>query len=286
MAIKKVHSKSKIIKRKPVKKRSSFLKWFLRITFAIIFTLLAIFVWQYKDGVLFYLGFKTNKTLSPIDRKLADVHIYEVFGKHKENALGFDVSEYQGDIEWENITKLNGEHQLHFVFIRATAGKDKVDTKFVKNFKNAKKVNFIRGAYHYYRPNENSLEQAANFIKTVQLQKGDLPPVLDIEQLPKNQSIANLKKGLKKWLDAVEKHYKVKPIIYSGESYYKDFLKEEFSDYTFWIANYNFWEKKIDDEWHFWQFSEKATIPGIKGPVDVNVYQSNPYDMVDKLTKK
>jgi GH25 family lysozyme M1 (1,4-beta-N-acetylmuramidase) len=28
------------------------------------------------------------------------------------------------------------------------------------------------GTYHYYRPNENSLEQAALFIKTVSLKKG------------------------------------------------------------------------------------------------------------------
>jgi lysozyme len=40
-----------------------------------------------------------------------------------------------------------------------------------------------RGAYHYYRPNENSLEQATLFIKTVSLKKVDVP-VLDIERLP------------------------------------------------------------------------------------------------------
>jgi lysozyme len=34
-------------------------------------------------------------------------------------------------------------------------------------------------------------------------------------------------------VDSVEAHYKVKPIIYTGERYYDDFLKEEFSDYLF-----------------------------------------------------
>jgi lysozyme len=43
--------------------------------------------------------------------------------------------------------------------------------------------NKLRGAYHYYRPNENSLEQAAP-LKTVH-RKSDLPPVLDIENYPK-----------------------------------------------------------------------------------------------------
>ena len=133
----------------------------------------------------------------------------------------------------------------------------------------------IRGAYHYYRPNENSLEQAALFIKTVRLQKGDLPPVLDIEKLPKNQSMTNLKKGLRRWLQAIENHYKVKPIIYTGEKYYDDFLKEEFSDYLFWIANYNFYREEIQDDWLFWQFTERAAVPGIEGNVDVNIYNGD-----------
>jgi GH25 family lysozyme M1 (1,4-beta-N-acetylmuramidase) len=43
----------------------------------------------------------------------------------------------------------------------------------------------IRGAYHYYRPNSN--EQAALFIKTVQLQR--FTSVLDIEKLPKTSRL-------------------------------------------------------------------------------------------------
>ncbi|RYG05656.1 MAG: glycoside hydrolase family 25 protein, partial [Chitinophagaceae bacterium] len=126
--------------------------------------------------------------------------------------------------------------------------------------------------YHYYRPNENSIEQANNFIKNVKLQKGDLPPVLDIEKLPKEQSLDSLKVGLRRWLKRVEEHYNVKPIIYSGESYYSDFLEEEFSEYTFWIANYNFFVEQIQPGWMFWQFTESAEVPGIPGKVDLNVF--------------
>jgi lysozyme len=161
------------------------------------------------------------------------------------------------------------------VFIRATVGKDRKDRQFNKNWLGAKENKMIRGAYHYYRPNENSIEQAELFIKTVTLQKGDLPPVLDIEKLPKNQSIENLKLGLKRWLNAVESHYGVKPIIYTGERYYDDFLKEEFSDYLFWIANYNFYREEIAENWLFWQFTERASVPGIKGNVDINIYNGD-----------
>jgi len=107
------------------------------------------------------------------------------------------------------------------------------------------------------------------------LQKGDLPPVLDIEKLPSDQSMDSLKVGLRRWLKRVENHYKVKPIIYSGESYYSDFLMKEFRDYPFWIANYNYSVGNIKEDWMFWQFTEKAEILGIKGLVDVNVYNGN-----------
>ena len=107
------------------------------------------------------------------------------------------------------------------------------------------------------------------------MQKGDLPPVLDIEKLPKSQSIDSLKVGLRRMLKKVEKRYKVKPIIYSGESYYTDFLKAEFSEYPLWIANYNFWRNDLESDWQFWQFTEKAQIEGIEGMVDVNIFNGN-----------
>ncbi|NJM79448.1 MAG: glycoside hydrolase family 25 protein [Flavobacterium sp.] len=249
-----------------------------------LFFLFAITAYQFRDGFLYYLGFKTNnsiESLSKEERKIADIRIYEVLSSHEDYIFGFDVSEYQGKIEWEKLGKVEDTFQLSFAFIRATAGKDKVDSKFKENWKNAKKNNIICGAYHYYRPNENSIKQADNFIKTVTLKKGDFPPVLDIEKLPKTQSIDSLKVGLKRWLTKVEKHYKVKPIIYSGESYYNDFLKDEFSEYSFWIANYNFWVKKPNENWLLWQFTEKAQVEGIAGMVDLNVFNGDFVKFID-----
>jgi lysozyme len=60
-------------------------------------------------------------------------------------------------------------------------GDDRLIVSLRKNWLGAKK-NKLR-AYHYYRPNENSLEQAELLLKLF-LNKGDLPPVLDIEKLP------------------------------------------------------------------------------------------------------
>jgi lysozyme len=232
---------------------------------------------HYRNGLSYYLGFKSDKIIRA-DReakRISDVRNFQVLEKHEGKSIGIDVSEYQGKISWSYVDTLEQKYPLHYVFIRATVGKDRKDRKFERNWLGAKENKMIRGAYHYYRPNENSLEQAELFIKTVTLEKGDLPPVLDIEKLPKNQSVANLKLGLKRWLKAIESHYGVKPIIYTGERYYDDFLKEEFSDYLFWIANYNFYREEIGEDWLFWQFTEKAAVPGIKGKVDVNIYNGD-----------
>lgn len=275
---KKVVRKRTTVVRKPQRKRSFFSGKFLR--YSIITFLIALIIgvgYHYRNGLAYYFSFKTTKLIRAESeaKRISDVRNFQVLEKHEGKSIGIDVSEYQGKISWSYVDTLEKKYPIDFVFIRATVGKDRQDFQFEKNWLGAKENKMIRGAYHYYRPNENSLEQAELFITTVRLQKGDLPPVLDIERLPKNQSIANLKLGLKRWLRTVEAHYGVRPIIYTGERYYDDFLKEEFSDYLFWIANYNFYREEIDSDWLFWQFTEKASVPGIKGNVDVNIYNGD-----------
>lgn len=261
-------------KRRPNKKNKGVitsLKKYLWVGLALLF--LVFIGYHYRTSFAYYLGFKSDK-ISKLD-VFSEARNLRVLEKHEGMTVGIDVSEYQGKINWSYVDTIEKKYPLHFVFIRATAGNNLVDRRFKRNWEGAKKNKMIRGAYHYYRPNENSLEQAELFIKTVRLKTGDLPPVLDIEKLPKNQSMTNLKKGLRRWLQAVENHYKVKPIIYTGEKYYDDFLKEEFNDYLFWIANYNFYREEIQDGWLFWQFTERAAVPGIRENVDVNIYNGD-----------
>ncbi|SCY40369.1 glycoside hydrolase family 25 protein [Flavobacterium caeni] len=246
---------------------------------SVILLFIAGAIYHYRDGLAYYLGFKSHKIhkqKTPEEKRISDVRNYQLMTKYEEKVIGFDVSQYQGQIDWSKVQYVENTFLLQFVFIRATAGKDAKDTCFKDNWAAARKKGILRGAYHYYRPNENSIEQAENFIRTVKLQTGDLPPVLDIEKLPEHQSVDSLKKGLRRWLDKVDKHYKVRPIIYTGEKYYDAFLKEEFKDYTFWIANYNFFVEDIKDDWLFWQFTESASVEGILGNVDVNIYNGTP----------
>jgi lysozyme len=81
----------------------------------------------------------------------------------------------------------------------------------------------VRGAYHFFLATKDGREQAENFISMVDLEEGDLPPVVDIEQTY-GVNPAILKKELKEWLEVIEYYYKAKPIIYTGVDFYSRYL--------------------------------------------------------------
>jgi len=272
----------RVSRKKPTKKAVFFQK--LKPVVAVVVVLLVVFAvgFHYRNGLAYYLGFKSkfsNQSASE-QKRISDVRNYTLLSKYESNPAGIDVSEYQGTILWDSVHLVENEFPIQFVFVRATAGVDYVDKKFAENWVATKKMGLIRGAYHYYRPDENSKLQADLFIKNVALRKGDFPPVLDIEQMPKRQSMAELKKGIRNWLERVEQHYGVQPILYSGERFYTDFLKEDFSEYTCWIANYNFFVENLKPHWQFWQFTEKGSVYGISGFVDVNIFNGTEDELV------
>lgn len=186
---------------------------------------------------------------------------------------GLDVSMYQGSINWNQLGKINKTRAVDFVIMRATMGGLGQDREFSRNWKATKEKKLVRGAYHYYNPNVNSTLQAENFILTVDLDPGDLPPVLDIEKLSDVQDVEALRRGVLNWLGRVEKHYGVRPILYSGANFYSSHLDGYFADFPLWVANYNAVNNPTSDDWIIWQFTEKGTVPGIRGFVDINVFR-------------
>lgn len=75
------------------------------------------------------------------------------------------------------------------------------------------------------------------FINSVKLDSGDLPPVLDIEKRGKDEN--QLRRDLKLWLDKIEQHYKVKPILYTSYKFKTRYLNDSvFNSYPYWIAHY------------------------------------------------
>ena len=130
----------------------------------------------------------------------------------------------------------------------------------------------IRGAYHFFIGSKDGRLQAENFIDKVDLQTGDLPPVLDVEQLNGN-NIIMLRKEIKEWLAVAENYYRVKPIIYTNVDFYNRCLGSEFDEYPLWVAHYyqpN--QPRLKRGWMFWQHSDEGRVNGIISKVDFNVF--------------
>ena len=149
--------------------------------------------------------------------------------------------------------------------MRATMGNKHKYKHFDDFWELAKQHNLTRGAYHFYRADEDPVIQANNYLESVKLEEGDFRPVLDIEKIPRRKSKEQFISDVKVWLKIVEEKYGEKPIIYTYYYYYRDNLKGEFDDYPLWLANYNdvLNPSKEDDDWKMWQFTENGIVKGI-----------------------
>ena len=200
------------------------------------------------------------------------------------NIHGIDVSHHQDVIDWEEVKKMNVEDmQLNFAFIKATEGLINVDKLFKRNWYKARDEGMARGAYHFFLATKSGKKQADNFIAQVTLEPGDLPPVLDVEQLygvkPKDLRIR-----VQEWLTAIEAYYKVKPIIYTNVDFYEQYLGKDFDEYPLWVAHYLQPNKpRIERPWIFWQHSETGKVNGISTRVDFNVFNGDSADFQQLL---
>ena len=82
----------------------------------------------------------------------------------------------------------------------------------------------------------------------------------------------------------MEDRYHVKPIIYTYYKFKEEFLSDErFDDYPYWIAHYYVKQVEYKGKWKFWQHTDVGKLPGIKGYVDLDIYNGSYYDL-QKLT--
>jgi lysozyme len=233
----------------------------------------------------FYYGY-IIKTFSATWRWIVDAgknpnyRTYKSFGiriPSNYRIHGIDVSYAQGKIDWQKVRKMQEDSvRISFAFIKATEGLLTVDPYFKRNWREAPKAGITCGAYHFFRPKKNGKWQARFFLQNVKMETGDLPAVVDIEQLDGTSPKA-MRKELTDFLDHVENKTGVKPIIYTGLSFYRDYLSGYYDDYPFWIAHYYQEELKAGDSsnWWFWQHSDIARVNGINHTVDFNAFKGD-----------
>ena len=189
---------------------------------------------------------------------------------------GVDVSEYQGDIDWQILSN----QDIQFAFIKATEGSSYVDPNFLDNFTNALNTNLRVGAYHFFSFESSGKTQAENFIDTVPIVENSLPNVVDVELYGDFKSnpldVQSVVKELTTMLQSLEDTYTSKPIIYTTKITYNLYIKDNFPNYSIWLRDVHFSHNvKLTPNVDFWQYSSTQILDGYNGDeqyIDMNVF--------------
>lgn len=181
---------------------------------------------------------------------------------------GIDVSSHSGSVDWSAVREAGHT----FAFIKASEGVDLPDPDFEANWEAAGNAGLVRGAYHFYVTEDDPEAQAQLFFATVQLQPGDLAPVVDIELIGHGTS-AGLPDRLRRFLELLDGHYGVRPIIYTSPKFWNQHIGAGFGHHPLWIADYGVDEPTIPDgweDWHLWQWQGDAAIDGVEKSADLS----------------
>jgi lysozyme len=188
---------------------------------------------------------------------------------------GVDVSRWQGEIDWVKLR----EQGANFAYIKATDGGDHLDPMFHRNWKGAAEAGLARGAYHFFYWCRTASEQADWFIRNVPKVRGALPPVIDVEwnhlsNCKRRPSRETVLEKMKVFMDRLEAHYGQRPIIYTAPDFYRDNLRGAFPNHPFWLRAVAQHPSKVypGRDWVFWQYSGSGLSHGVRGRIDLNVF--------------
>ncbi|MFN8475302.1 MAG: GH25 family lysozyme [Anaerolineae bacterium] len=201
-------------------------------------------------------------------------------------AKGIDVAIWQQGLDWAAIAQAG----FSFAFVKATEGDDYTDPAFANHWQAAREHGLLRGAYHFFWPEDDHEQQARLFVETVKrLEIDDLPPILDVEARPKAPPFPNEQwiDGVRTWLEIVEDGLGRRPMIYTSQGEWTH-LRDSSGLPPSWTARYPLWVAHWDtaqpglpdgwDAWHFWQYKADS-VPGFSRPVDYDVFHGSPDDL-------
>lgn len=195
---------------------------------------------------------------------------------------GIDVSRFQGSVDWKAARAAG----VSFAFLKATEGGDRVDEAFAANWAAAGRAGVPRGAYHFWYHCKGGAEQAAWFIANVPRSAGALPPVLDLEWTPFSPTCtrrppgAEIRAEAQVFLDAVERYYGQRPIIYTSPDIYAAADLGQLRGYEFWLRAVARPPATVypGQAWTFWQYSSTGLVPGSPTQTDLDVFRGSAAD--------
>ena len=203
---------------------------------------------------------------------------------HDNVIRGIDVSHYQGAINWKEVAT---DPQVAYCYIKATEGNGYVDDYYEVNVRQARQHGIKVGAYHFFSPTASPVSQFENMASVVNIKENDLVPIIDVEKIGRRANVHAFCQRLRLFLKTVEKHYGVRPLIYTGANFYNKYLAGQFSEYGFMIAKYIEPEPVLKDKrakMLMWQYTSTGRVKGIRGNCDQSMFLKD-YNLNDILIK-
>jgi len=196
------------------------------------------------------------------------------------NKKGFDISHWNGTVFWIDVPD-----EYCWCYIKSTESDDFQDELFPQHWLGAYQENKLRSPYHFWRyaktPKEN-VDNYYSYVREQGLGLGELPPILDVEDVYAPKSPWVLYEHILECLQRIEDSFQVEPWIYSAAWYWDEWVKTtRLRNYGLIVANYKTllypgikprmpktggWT-----EYKAWQHTDKAKIPGILGGSDGNI---------------
>lgn len=197
------------------------------------------------------------------------------------SALGVDVSEFQGEIDWQQVKDAGVEFaMLRLGYRGTTQGMLFADECFERNYTAAREAGLDVGVYFFSQATseEEAKEEATFVLDTLAARSLQYPVAFDWE-LPVSQdntyrvSTVEGEDAAKYGAAFCEKILAAgyRPMVYTNKyCAYEFFDLEQWKDYDLWYAEYQ--EKpSLYYDYRMWQYTESGTVAGIGTTVDLNI---------------
>ena len=194
--------------------------------------------------------------------------------KSENTELGIDVSEWQGDVDYEAVKDAGATFVMMRIGVVLDSGEEPaLDGQFLDNIKSAKEAGLKVGVYLYSKAlsKEEAIEEAQWVLKQLDGESLDLPIVFDWEIWGNwnsyHMSFHDLNLMAHSFIETVEDEG-YEGMLYGSKFYLENFWEDgEFEN--IWLAHYA--SNTSYEGYMMWQFSNVGRINGIYGDVDLNV---------------
>ncbi|MBC6975085.1 MULTISPECIES: glycoside hydrolase family 25 protein [Bacillus] len=177
-----------------------------------------------------------------------------------------DFSHHNGEINWEAASR-----ELDLAIIRVQYGSTKEDSHYKEYIKGCKmyEIPFAHYAYALFVSINDAIVEARDFMNRVDPEAKFL--VVDVEEEttrnPNNMALAT-----QAFIDECRKEgWKIG--LYTGHHFYHPYNMGSVDADFLWIPRYG--EKKPSIPCDIWQYTDKGTLAGVSGNVDLNYLNGN-----------